>query len=103
MITLDFANRGNLSLTDFLVKEIKNQILEEKIAEDEKMPSKRSLSLHLGVSVITVQSAYERLIDEGYLYSIEKRGFFASGLANHLKSKKMPETERTEKSPDKEK
>ena len=55
------------------------------------------------MSVITVQNAYERLIDEGYLYSIEKRGFFASGLANHLKSKKMPETERTEKSPDKEK
>ncbi|WP_296328657.1 PLP-dependent aminotransferase family protein [uncultured Treponema sp.] len=91
MITVDFAKCANLSLTDFLVEEIKKQILEGKILENEKLPSKRSLSLHLGVSVITVQNAYERLIDAGYLYSIEKRGFFASGLANHLKSKKSIE------------
>ena len=86
MITIDFEKRGKLTLTDFLVESIKNQIFDGKIVENEKLPSKRALAVHLGVSVITVQNAYERLIDEGFLYSIEKKGFFASGLANHLKS-----------------
>ena len=91
MITVDFSKCGRLSLTDFLVEEIKKQMNEGKILKNERLPSKRSLALHLGVSVITVQNAYERLIDAGYLYSIEKRGFFASGLARQLKSKEILE------------
>lgn len=47
---------------------------------DQRLPSKRSLASHLGVSVITVQNAYEQLIDEGYVYSAEKRGYFVTKL-----------------------
>ncbi len=47
---------------------------------NQKLPSKRSLASHLGVSVITVQNAYEQLIDEGYVYSAEKRGYFVTEL-----------------------
>ena len=85
MISIDFENRGKESLTDFLFDSIKNQILDERLCENEKLPSKRNLSGHLGVSVITVQNAYTRLIDEGYIYSIEKKGFFVSDIARHLK------------------
>ena len=85
MITLDFEKRGNKTLTDFLYTSIKNQIRDGVLKENEKLPSKRTLSEHLGISVITVQNAYSQLIDEGYIYSIEKKGFFVSDIARHLK------------------
>lgn len=43
---------------------------------DEQLPSKRSLASHLKISVITVENAYAQLIAEGYVYTIEKRGYF---------------------------
>lgn len=85
MITLDFEKRGDQTLTDFLYNSIKNQIQEGLLSEKEKLPSKRALSQHLGISVITVQNAYSQLIDEGYIFSIEKKGFFVSDIARHLK------------------
>lgn len=84
MITIDFEKRNNLTLTEFLYESIRSQILDTTLTENEKLPSKRTLALHLGVSVITVQNAYARLIDEGYLYSIEKKGFFVSDIARHF-------------------
>lgn len=84
MITIDFEKRNKLTLTEFLYESIRSQILDTTLTENEKLPSKRTLALHLGVSVITVQNAYARLIDEGYLYSIEKKGFFVSDIARHF-------------------
>ncbi|MDY2839109.1 MAG: PLP-dependent aminotransferase family protein [Treponema sp.] len=84
MITIDFEKKGNLSLTDFLFESIKNLISENKLKNQEKLPSKRALASHLGISVITVQNAYLRLIDEGYIYSIEKKGFFVSDFASQF-------------------
>ncbi|MBO5690241.1 MAG: winged helix-turn-helix transcriptional regulator, partial [Spirochaetaceae bacterium] len=80
MITMDFSQRGSESLTDFLYLQLKNQILEGSLGSNQKLPSKRSLASHLGVSVITVQNAYQQLIDEGYVYSQEKRGYFVTEL-----------------------
>ena len=80
MITVDFENRGSVGLCEYLYNSIKNQILKGTLKADEKLPSKRSLAEHLGISVITVQNAYEQLIEEGYLYSIEKKGFFVTDI-----------------------
>ncbi len=93
MITLDFEKRGSQTLTDFLYFSIKNQILNKSLCENEKLPSKRSLSAHLGISVITVQNAYAQLIDEGFIYSIEKKGFFVSDIARHLEKSDKKEQE----------
>ena len=80
MITPDFTKRKNSTLCDYLYECIKQEILLGKLKADEKIPSRRSLSSHLGVSVITVQNAYNLLISEGYLYSVEKKGFFVTKL-----------------------
>ena len=80
MITIDFSRRGHESLTDFLYLQLKNKILEGSLPSNQKLPSKRSLASHLGISVITVQNAYQQLIDEGYVYSEEKRGYFVTEL-----------------------
>lgn len=101
MITIDFSARKDLTLTDFLYAQIRSQILCGNLSENEKLPSKRSLALHLGVSVITVQNAYLRLIDEGFLFSEEKKGFFVSDLASHLKKTGKTEPKKTYAEPKK--
>lgn len=80
MITVNFDERGNRGLCEYLYSSIKNQILQGILRADEKLPSKRSLASHLGISVITVQNAYGQLISEGYIYSIEKKGFFVTDI-----------------------
>ncbi|MBP3365667.1 MAG: PLP-dependent aminotransferase family protein [Treponema sp.] len=80
MFTCDFSKRGAASLCDFLIESVITRIMDGSLKAHEKLPSKRSLAAHLGVSVITVQNAYAELISRGYLYSIEKKGFFVTDL-----------------------
>lgn len=79
MITVDFSNRKK-SLCDTIIDSLKNKILNGELKANEKLPSKRSFAEHLGVSVITVQNAYANLISEGYIYSLEKKGFYVTDL-----------------------
>lgn len=88
MITIDFSKRKDLTLCEYLYRSIKKQILSGKLAAKEKLPSRRLLAEHLRMSVITVQNAYARLISEGYIYSIEKKGFSAEEIAERKKAKK---------------
>lgn len=80
MITISFENRGKCGLCEYLYNSIKNQIIQGALKSNEKLPSKRTLAQNLGISVITVQNAYAQLISEGYIYSIEKKGFFVTDL-----------------------
>ncbi len=73
-------NRGNHPIYEYLYNCIKNDILTGKIKAGEKLPSKRELAKSHGISVITVENAYAQLVTEGYIYSEEKRGFFAGDL-----------------------
>ncbi|MCR5647340.1 MAG: PLP-dependent aminotransferase family protein [Acholeplasmatales bacterium] len=59
-----------------------------QLAPKEKLPSKRDLAISLNVSLNTVINAYDLLIDEGYIYSIEKKGYFVSDqLSINIKPK----------------
>lgn len=82
MITYNFAEKGNLTLYEFLYQKIKQDILEGNLAAHEKLPSKRNLARHFNISVITVENAYAQLMVEGYLYTIEKKGYFVSPIEN---------------------
>ncbi|HZK21587.1 MAG TPA: PLP-dependent aminotransferase family protein [Oscillospiraceae bacterium] len=78
MLTYDLNDSTKECLYEQLYSFIKLDILNGRLQTNEKLPSKRSLALHLKVSVITVENAYAQLIAEGYVYSIEKRGYFVA-------------------------
>lgn len=78
MLTYDLSERKNLPIYEFLYRCIKEDICSGKISTGEKLPSKRMLAQHLQISVITVENAYAQLLLEGYIYSVEKRGYFAT-------------------------
>ena len=69
--------RGELSITEFLYRLIKEDILTGKIGAGEKLPSKREMASLCGVSLTSVQNAYENLQSEGYIRSEYRRGYFA--------------------------
>ena len=61
-----------------IYEHIKKDILEGVLVKDEKLPSKRVLANNLNVSLNTVINAYDILLLEGYIYSVEKKGYFVS-------------------------
>ncbi len=102
MITYTFNNAGKMPLYEYLYKCIKDDILSGNLKAGERLPSKRSFAGNLGVSVITIENAYNQLISEGYVYSLPKRGYFVSKISHiaNVKSvepinyeKKLPEKE----------
>ena len=88
MLTYSFTNIGSDSMYEYLYKCIRNDITQGKIKAGEKLPSKRSFTKNLGISVITVENAYGQLLAEGYIYSMPKRGFYVSDLSSAYMEKK---------------
>lgn len=77
MLTYNLNKDLKLPLYEQLYQFIRADIISGVIKGGEKLPSKRDFASHLGVSKVTVESAYSCLISEGYVYSIEKVGYFA--------------------------
>ncbi len=69
--------RGGSPLYLQIYEGIKADILSGAIPAGEKLPSKRALAEHLGVSKLTVETAYSMLLSEGYISSRERSGYFA--------------------------
>lgn len=63
-----------------LYSHIREDILSGRIKCGEKLPSKRALAENLSVSVITVQNAYDQLLAEGYIESVERSGYFVADV-----------------------
>lgn len=82
MLTYDFEKRGKTSLYEYLYKCIREDILSGHIVPGERLPSKREMAKNHGISVITVENAYAQLIVEGYIYTEEKKGYFAGEINN---------------------
>jgi len=69
------SNSGQ-SLQSQLRQALVKAILDGRIPVDIALPSSRELSKQLGVARNTVVLAYQHLIDESYLLSHERRGYF---------------------------
>jgi GntR family transcriptional regulator / MocR family aminotransferase len=68
-----------------LYEQFKTMINENKYQEHDKLPSKRKLAASLKISPLTVQAAYEQLMAEGYVYAVEKSGYYVSKKVEVIK------------------
>ena len=73
---INFTNNNPLYIE--LYNYIKNLILNKELSPNEKLPSKRTLSTYLGISLNTVIEAYNLLLDEELIISIPKKGYYVS-------------------------
>ena len=80
MLTYDLTKRGGKTKTLFIYERMKDDILSGFLAPGARLPSKRELAEHLGVSVITIENVYGFLEEEGYITSKSRVGFFVNDL-----------------------
>ncbi len=96
MLTYDLKSKNKYySLYCF----IRDDILSGRLKSGDKLPSKRALAENLCISVITVQTAYEQLLAEGYIYSEERSGYFVAEINGGFfgKRENPPEEKKEEK------
>lgn len=74
-------SHGDLSLYEYLYRCIRHDIAHGRVEPGQKLPSKRALAKQLGVSLITIEAAYDQLAAEGYIRSRERCGYYACALA----------------------
>lgn len=87
MLTYTFDD--HTYLYDQLYNAIKSDIMNGNLKPNDKLPSKRAFAKHLNISTITIETAYQQLIDEGFLYALPRKGFFVAKID-------LPQTEITE-------
>ena len=80
MLTYELKKSPGVPLYEALYRAIRADILSGALAEGEKLPSKRALAENLEVSKITVETAYNQLLEEGYISSREKVGYFVERI-----------------------
>ncbi|MFX3619504.1 MAG: PLP-dependent aminotransferase family protein [Sporolactobacillus sp.] len=77
--TVSSENRSDYKYRQ-IYKNLKREILLRHFLPDQKLPSKRELAKSLNVSVNSISGAYQQLLAEGYIYAIERKGFFVEKL-----------------------
>lgn len=77
----DFQPDSAAPLYQQLYRYIKTAILEGNILPSEKLPSLRSLSKSLKLSLTTIELAYNQLLVEGYIYSKPQSGYYVNQIS----------------------
>ena len=62
-----------------LIMQVKSQIADGTVKENEMLPSVRSLSRDLNISALTVKKAYDELESDGFVVTVHGKGTFVNG------------------------
>ena len=84
MRTYELKKCPGLPLYESLYRAIREDILSGALQPGEKLPSKRALAANLEVGKTTVEGAYAQLLEEGYIVSRERSGFFVEQVERPL-------------------
>ena len=98
MVTYELKKSPGVPLYEALYRCIRQDILSGGLQPGEKLPSKRALAQNLEVSKITVETAYNQLLSEGYIRSVEKVGYFVEAT-ERFAAPPAPATDRREEEP----
>lgn len=69
-------NMSGVPIYEQIYNQIKAQIINGSLKEDDMLPSIRSLAKELRISVITTKRAYEELEREKYIYTVAGKGSY---------------------------
>ena len=82
-------NGSSIPLYEQIKNTIKENILKNKVGEGEQLPSVRTLSKDLKVSILTVKKAYDELEEEGFVESRQGLGTFVAGKDSEVKREEL--------------
>lgn len=76
LLTWTLDPRSPVPMYEQLCQLLRREIQTHVLAPGKRLPSKRVLATHLGVSTITVENAYSQLVAEGQIETLPRRGYF---------------------------
>lgn len=82
MLTFSLNSKSDEPMYHQIYSYIKKEIMSGMLGAGEKLPSARELAGNLAVSRNPVDTAYEQLVAEGYVYSLPKRGYFVNKVTH---------------------
>lgn len=77
-------NHSGTPIYDQITEQIKAQIINGSLQENEPLPSIRGLAKDLHISFITTKRAYEELEKEGFIYTVPAKGCYVSAKNTEL-------------------
>ncbi len=90
---LIISNSSNVPIYEQIKNQIIDQILNDELKEDEALPSIRTLSADIKISVMTIKKAYDELEHDGYIITRQGKGSFVAPknleLAKEQKKKEI--------------
>lgn len=87
MIIIDY--KDTRPIYEQIVERFQSLILKGILPVDTKMPSVRSLAMELSINPNTIQKAYDRLEQNGFIYTVKGRGCFVACSDRLLSCKKQ--------------
>lgn len=78
------SNSSRLPIYEQIKEQVKAQILSGELEENEMLPSLRQLAKDLKISVLTTTRAYNELEQEGFITSLQGKGFFVMSSSSNL-------------------
>lgn len=86
MLTYALNRTARESLYEQLYRALLLDIESGALGAGDRLPSKRAFAKHLGVSVVTVEGAYDQLVAEGYVRAVPRSGFYVQEIGPNLTS-----------------
>lgn len=83
------SNDSSIPLYEQIKDAIKKEIVKGNMKEGEKLPSVRSLSRDLKVSILTVKKAYDELVEEGFIETRQGLGSFVIENNSNLRKEEL--------------
>ena len=78
MVLLDY--KDSRPIYEQVAEKLQELMLLGVLAEDDQMPSVRSLAMELSINPNTIQRAYGELEREGFIYTVKGRGSFVGSI-----------------------
>lgn len=83
------SNDSSIPIYEQIKDALKTEIIKGNMKEGEKLPSVRSLSRDLKVSILTVKKAYDELVDEGFIETRQGLGSFVMDNNSNLRQEEL--------------
>ncbi|HPG91853.1 MAG TPA: GntR family transcriptional regulator [Clostridia bacterium] len=83
------STKSQKPIYEQIYEQIAAQILKGDLRSNDALPSIRTVAKELGVSVITVKSAWEALEKNGFIYTAAGKGCFVGEYLGSLNEKKF--------------
>ena len=77
-------NHSGTPIYDQITEQIRAQIINGTLQENQALPSIRGLAKDLRISFITTKRAYEELEKEGFIYTVPGKGCYVSAKNTEL-------------------